>query len=44
VRGVDTHNNWDVEVLPRYECDPVCMDALADMSGRFSQGQFRVRS
>jgi hypothetical protein len=44
VRGVDTYNNWDAEVLPRYECDPVCMDALADMSGRFSQGQFRVRS
>lgn len=42
VRGVDRYGHWDREVLPRYDCDPDCMAALTDMSGRFGRGQFRV--
>jgi non-heme Fe2+,alpha-ketoglutarate-dependent halogenase len=41
VRGTDTYENWDRDVLPRYDMDPICVAELDRIWGQYRRGQYK---
>jgi len=39
VRGTDRHGHWDADPLPRFDRDPVAMDALRAAWGQYRDGE-----
>lgn len=42
VRGNDRHNHWDVDPLPRYDLDPICVAELDRIWGKYRKGEYKA--